>query len=61
MLVPKFATRHMTSGCWSIVWPDHTLPVIAYSKEALIEAFAAELQSREQRKTPQPEAQGYSP
>jgi hypothetical protein len=56
MLVPKFATQHVTSGRWSIAWPDRTPPVIADSKEALIEAFAAELQSREQRKAPQPEA-----
>jgi hypothetical protein len=55
MLVPKFATRHPTSGRWSIAWPDRTPPVVADSKEALIEAFAAELRAREQRRMAQPE------
>jgi hypothetical protein len=56
MLVPKFATQHVTSGRWSIAWPDHTPPVIADSKETLIEAFADELRAREQHKMAQPEA-----
>lgn len=57
MLIPKFAALDMASGYWSIAWPDHSPPIIADSREALIEAFAAELQAREQRKMAQPETQ----